>query len=71
VLGLSYSGHSVDWFFVGVFATATVFWFVRTWARPSPRLVGRLMVGAVVALIAVVAPQSINNALFDPLFRTR
>ena len=70
-LGLSYAGHAADWLFVGLFAMATVFWFWRTGARPTPWLLGRLAVGAVAALTALVLLQSINNAVFDPLFQPR
>jgi di/tricarboxylate transporter len=69
-LGLSYSGHAADWLFIGLFITATVFWFWRTKTRVTLRLVGRLTAGVLVALLAVVLLQSINNAVFDPLFET-
>jgi hypothetical protein len=67
-LGLSYSGHAADWLFVGLFAIATLFWFVRTRARLTPRLLGRLVVGLLLAMLTVVLLQSVNNAVFDPLF---
>lgn len=67
-LGLNYSGHAVDWFFVSLFVAATVFWFWRARARPTPRLVVRLVVGAIAALVILILLQSINNRVFDPLF---
>jgi hypothetical protein len=70
-LGLRYSGHAIDWLFVGLFVLATLFWFWRTGARPTPRLAGRLIVGALGALIVAVLLQSINNAVFDPLFQSK
>ncbi len=70
-LGLSYPGHAVDWLFVGIFVAATVFWFWRNGARLTRRLVVRFVVGALAALTAVVLLQSINNAVFDPLFEPR
>jgi hypothetical protein len=66
-LGLSYSGHSLDWLFVSLFVIAALFWFLRTGARPSGRLVGRLIVGAIAAMVLVVLLQKANNAAFDPL----
>jgi hypothetical protein len=70
-LGLSYPGHAADWLFVSLFVMATAFWFLRTRARPTPRLVGRLAVGAVAALVVLVLLQSVNNAVFDPLFEPK
>jgi len=70
-LGLSYAGHGADWLFVSLFVIATVFWFWRTRARPTHKLVVRLVVGAIAALVILVLLQSINNRLFDPLFEPR
>jgi hypothetical protein len=70
-LGLRYAGHAIDWLFAGLFALATLFWFWRTRARPTPRLAGRLIVGALAAVIATGLLQSINNAVFDPLFQPK
>jgi hypothetical protein len=68
-LGLSYSGHALDWLFIGLFALAAAVWFWR--ARPSLglRLAGRLLLGSVTALAVVVLLQVGNNAMFDPLFQ--
>jgi len=70
-LGLSYAGHGVDCLFVGLFAAVTLFWFWRTRARPTPKLVARLVVGAIAALVIVVLLQSVNNRVFDPLFEPK
>ncbi len=70
-LGLSYSGHSADWLFLSLFVLAAALWFLRTRSRPTPRLVGRLVVGAVTALAVSVFLQSVNNAIFDPLFQPK
>jgi hypothetical protein len=43
-LGLSYTGHGLDWLFVSLFVAATVFWFWRARARLTPKLVARLIV---------------------------
>jgi hypothetical protein len=70
-LGLSYSGHAIDWLFISPFVIATVFWFWRTRARPTPRLVARLVVGAIAALVLLALLQTINNRVFDPLFEPK
>jgi hypothetical protein len=70
-LGLSYAGHGIDWLFVGLFVGAATFWFWRTRSRPSVRLLGRIAVGMVAALLVVVLLQTVNNAVFDPLFQPK
>ena len=67
-MGLEYAEHALDWVFVGLFVGATALWFWR--ARPplTLRLAGRLAAGALAALVAVCLLQSVNNAVFDPLF---
>jgi hypothetical protein len=57
--------------FVGLFVGATALWFWRTRPRLTLRLAGRLLAGAFAALVAVVVLQSVNNAVFDPLFAPR
>jgi len=68
-LELEYSGHALDWIFLGLFVGATALWFWRTRPRFTLRLAGRLLVGAFAALVAVCLLQSVNNAVFDPLFQ--
>ena len=67
-LGLEYSGHALDGLFIALFVGAAAVWFWRR--RPSVTfgLAGRLAAGAFAALVAVVVLQSVNNAVFDPLF---
>jgi hypothetical protein len=65
---LSYSGHALDWLFVGLFATPTVFWFRRTHSRLTLRLAAPLLVGALAAQALAAVLQSVSNAVFDPLF---
>jgi uncharacterized RDD family membrane protein YckC len=68
-LGLSPSGHALDWFFVGLVVTAVGFWIWHTRPRLSLRLVGRVLLGAVTALLVLVVLQVTNNAVFDPLLQ--
>ncbi len=70
-LGLSYAGHGVDWLFVSLFVLVTVFWFWRTRAQPTLRLVVRLVVGAIAALVFLALLQTINNRVFDPLLEPK
>ncbi len=68
-LGLSYAGHALDWIFVGLFVLAAGMWFWRVRPPVTARLIGRLVVGAVFALVVLVVLQKGNNALFDPLLQ--
>jgi hypothetical protein len=68
ILGFDYAGHAVDWLFVALFAMATALWFWRVRPHPTVRLAGRLLLGAMVALVILVLLQVVNNAVFDPLF---
>ena len=70
-LGLSYAGHALDWLFAALLLGAGVFWLWRTRPPLTLRLVGRLIIGSVVALTVLVLLQSINNAVFDPIFEPR
>jgi hypothetical protein len=70
-LGLSYSGHALDWFFAGLMLVAAVFWLLRTHQRLTLRFAGRVFAGAVLALTVLVLLQSVNNAVFDPLLEPR
>ncbi|MFC2106810.1 hypothetical protein ACFLRY_00595 [Bacteroidota bacterium] len=65
-LGLSYSGHSIDWLFLSIFIFGVLIWIIK--AKPGYRIIGRLLVGAIFTIIFIVALQEINNAVFDPMF---
>ena len=70
-LGLSYAGHGVDWLFVSLFLAGTLFWFWWMRVRPTPKLVVRLVVGAIAAVVILALLQTVNNRLFDPLFEPK
>ncbi len=70
-LGLSYSGHAVDWLFLALFVLAAAGWFWRTRPPLSSRLAVRLVAGFVVGLVILISLQFGNNALFDPLLLRR
>lgn len=67
-MGLSYSGHALDWIFLGLFAGSAALWFWRMRPGVTWRLAGRVFAGAVVGLVVLVVLQSVNNAVFDPFF---
>jgi len=64
-LGLSYSGHSLDWFFMTFFLLGAVMWIIKS--KPSHKILGRLLIGFVLTFIFVVSLQKVNNAIFDPI----
>ena len=68
-MGFSYSGHSLDWMFLGLFLVTAMLWFWRTRPSLTRRLGCRLVIGTLVALILLVVLQSVNNMVFDPLFQ--
>jgi hypothetical protein len=70
-MGWNYSGHALDWMFLGLFVMAAALWFWRTRPCLTCRLAGRLFIGAVAALVVLVLLQSVNNAVFDPFFQPR
>jgi hypothetical protein len=68
-LGLSYSGHSLDWFFLALFICGAIIWIIKS--KPKFSITGRLLIGFVVTLIFVIALQKFNNDLFDPIFLSK
>jgi hypothetical protein len=65
-LGLSYSGHSLDWVFLLVFIFGIAAWIWKT--KPNYKIMGRLTLGTILTFVFVVGLQVINNAIFDPIF---
>ena len=65
-LGLSYSGHSLDWLFFALFILGVVIWIAKS--KPNYKIAGRILVGLVLTMIFIVGLQSINNTIFDPIF---
>ena len=68
-MGLSYSGHSLDWIFLILFVFGTVVWIIRS--KPQFKILGRLLGGFVLTVIFIVGLQVINNAIFDPIFQPK
>jgi hypothetical protein len=68
-LGLSYSGHSLDWIFLILFLFGIVVWIIKS--KPHYKILGRLSIGFVLTFIFVIGLQVINNAIFDPFFQSK
>jgi hypothetical protein len=68
-LGLSYSGHSLDWIFLILFLSGIAVWIIKS--KPNYKIAGRLSIGFVLTFIFVIGLQVTNNAIFDPVFRVR
>ncbi len=65
-LGLNFSGHAVDWIFLVLFISGIITWITKS--KPTYKITGRLLIGAILTILFVGMLQSANNALFDPVF---
>lgn len=65
-LGFNYSGHFVDWLFLSLLILGTTAWLIKS--KPSIKILGRLLIGAVLSIAFIVLLQKLNNSIFDPLF---
>jgi len=68
-LGLSYEGHSLDWFFITLILIVTIIWFIKS--KSTSRILIRLLIGFVLTVIFLVALQTLNNSIFDPIFQSK
>lgn len=68
VLGFDYSGSMLHWVFLCIFFLGIVLWYIKS--RPTYKIIGRLLVGFALSIIFIAGLQSINNAIFDPLFHS-
>ena len=68
-LGLSYSGHSLDWIFLSLFLLGIIVWIYKS--KPHYKIIGRLAFGFVLTVMYVIGLQVVNNAIFDPIFQAR
>ena len=67
-LGFNYSGHSLDWLFLAILILGGTLWIVKS--KPSYKVVGRILIGIVLTVIFIVGLQVLNNAIFDPIFKS-
>ncbi len=65
-LGLNYSGHSLDWFFLILVLLGVIIWLIKS--KPKINILGRLFIGILLTFIFLIALQNVNNAIFDPIF---
>jgi hypothetical protein len=67
-LGLSYSGHALDWFFLIALMAIALVWFLKSRTRPGIRFLWKSLKCAAPGLLLVLGLQMINNMIFDPIF---
>jgi len=65
-LGLSYSGHFVDWVFLVLLILGIAVWITKS--KPPAKILGRLLIGAILSITFILLLQKLNNSIFDPLF---
>jgi hypothetical protein len=68
-LGLSYSGHSLDWIFLLLFVLGIAVWIWKT--KPNYKSLGTVTLSVIFTFIFVIGLQVINNVIFDPIFLTK
>jgi hypothetical protein len=68
-LGLNFSGHSLDWFFLVLFLSGAILWSIKSKAKF--KILGRLLIGSILTFIFFIALQDLNNAIFDPIFQSK
>lgn len=67
-LGLSYSGHAVDWFFLIALIAIAPAWLLKSRTRPGSCFLWKCLKGAALGLLLLLGLQMINNMIFDPIF---
>jgi hypothetical protein len=67
-LGLSYSGHALDWFFLAAWIAIALVWLWKTRTRPGLPLLWKCLRGAALGLVLLSGLQVTNNMVFDPIF---
>lgn len=65
-LGLNYSGHAVDWLFLILLVLGIAIWIIKS--KPNIKILGRLLIGAILSIAFIVLLQKLNNSIFDPIF---
>lgn len=65
-LGLNYSGHFLDWIFLGIVSCGTVLWICRK--VPRFKSIIRVLIGIVITFILCIKLQNFNNIIFNPIF---
>jgi hypothetical protein len=68
-LGINYTGHFLDWFFLILFLFGVFVWIVKS--KPNYKILGRLLTGLVLTIVFMVFLQDKNNTIFDPIFQSK
>jgi hypothetical protein len=68
-LGFEYSGNMLYWIFMLIFTYGTFLWYIKS--KPSYKIIGRIFIGIIVTIIFFVGIQTVNNAIFDPIFQSK
>jgi hypothetical protein len=67
-LGLSYSGHALDWFFLSAWIAIALGWLWKSRTRPGLPFLWKCLQGAALGLVLLAGLQVTNNIIFDPIF---
>jgi len=67
-LGLSYSGHALDWFFLTAWIAIALVWLLKSRTRPGRPLLWKCLLGAALGVVLLAGLQVTNNMIFDPIF---
>lgn len=67
-LGLSYSGHALDWFFLTAWIAIALVWLWTSRTRPGLPLLWKCLQGAALGLVLLAGLQVTSNMIFDPIF---
>jgi glucan phosphoethanolaminetransferase (alkaline phosphatase superfamily) len=67
-LGLSYSGHALDWFFLIALIAIALIWLLKSRTRPGLHLLWKCLKGAALGVLLLAGLQMTNNMIFDPIF---
>ncbi|GEM_PF-782617 len=70
-LGLSFSGHALDWFFLVSLIAIALVWLLKSQTRPGIHILRKWLKGAVLGLLLLMGLQKANNMIFDPILEHR
>jgi len=69
VLGLSYSGHFLDFFFLALFLFGVIIWIIKS--KPGLKIWKRWLIGFILTFIFFIGLQELNNSIFDPILQSK
>lgn len=65
-IGFRFDGHFVDYLFIILLLIGAAIWILKS--KPNLNVLGRFVIGIIASVIFIVALQTINNRIFDPIF---